>query len=195
MTPQGDRSPKGGNREDGFRAQHESAGREAMRQTSPKRKDNEMTEDLIARLRGELQRQCSAGAGVFHEDHEVGLWQVSADLDPNGLAQAILTTLEASRSEMPTIWEDPAGKGYPCFERPMTAKEAREEVETLRARVVELEASRTPVSEERAKAAYLEALWSGWRSGLAGEQMDEAYAEESWHRSDAAQPITGENAA
>lgn len=43
------------------------------------------------------------------------------------------------RQEMPTIWEDPAGKGYPCFERPMTPNEARETIDRLGQRVVELE--------------------------------------------------------
>jgi hypothetical protein len=43
-------------------------------------------------------------------------------------------------SEMPTIWEDPAGKGYPCQERPMTPKEASETIDRLSAQVVEMEA-------------------------------------------------------
>lgn len=36
------------------------------------------------------------------------------------------------------------------------------------------------------EAAYLEGVWTGWRSGLAGEQMDDAYARQAWERSDAA---------
>lgn len=34
-------------------------------------------------------------------------------------------------SGMPTILEDPAGKGYPCFERPMTPTEAKECIDRL----------------------------------------------------------------
>lgn len=37
-------------------------------------------------------------------------------------------------ADMPTIWEDPAGKGYPCQERPMTSAEVRDEITRLRAR-------------------------------------------------------------
>jgi hypothetical protein len=43
--------------------------------------------------------------------------------------------------DMPTIWEDPAGKGYPCFERSMTPKEARETIERFGARIAALESA------------------------------------------------------
>jgi hypothetical protein len=36
-----------------------------------------------------------------------------------------LQSVAAATAGMPTIWEDPAGKGYPCFERPMTPAEAK----------------------------------------------------------------------
>ena len=35
------------------------------------------------------------------------------------------------------------------------------------------------------QAAFTEGLWAGWRSGLAGEQMDDVYAAKSWSASDA----------
>lgn len=71
----------------------------------------------------------------------------TSHLRPHDLRQC----LAALESRPPTIWEDPAGKGYPCFERPMTPQEARETIERLSARVVELE-SRPAPTEERMQA-------------------------------------------
>lgn len=45
-----------------------------------------------------------------------------------------ITHLRTILADMPTIWEDPAGKGYPCQERPMTSAEVRDEITSLRAR-------------------------------------------------------------
>lgn len=43
-----------------------------------------------------------------------------------------------------------------------------------------------PAAEgEVTQAAFTEGLWAGWRSGLAGEQMDDDYAARSWLASDA----------
>lgn len=43
-----------------------------------------------------------------------------------------------------------------------------------------------PAAEgEVTQAAFTEGLWAGWRSGLAGEQMDDGYAARSWLASDA----------
>lgn len=45
--------------------------------------------ELIAPVRDEIVRQCEIGAGSIHIDGETGLWQVNADLDPNGLLAAL----------------------------------------------------------------------------------------------------------
>ena len=47
--------------------------------------------------------------------------------------------MSGDEQHMPTIWEDPAGKGYPCFERPMTPNEARETIERWGMRLALLE--------------------------------------------------------
>lgn len=65
------------------------------------------------------------------------------------------TSQEGER--MPTLWEDPAGKGYPCFERPMTPNEARETIDRLSAQIVAYENAATPtpptLSEDLREAA------------------------------------------
>ncbi|HEX8418966.1 MAG TPA: hypothetical protein VF638_03025 [Sphingomonas sp.] len=50
------------------------------------------TTGLMDRLRVEIERQCSIGAGMFEIDGGIdqsGLWGISADLDPIGLASAL----------------------------------------------------------------------------------------------------------
>jgi hypothetical protein len=47
----------------------------------------------------------------------------------------------SGEADMPTIWEDPAGKGYPCFEWPLTLKEANAMIERFGTRIVELESA------------------------------------------------------
>lgn len=42
-------------------------------------------------------------------------------------------------ADMPTIGEDPAGKGYPCFFRPMTPLECKETFERLAQRAIDAE--------------------------------------------------------
>jgi hypothetical protein len=58
--------------------------------------------------------------------------------------------------DMPTIWVDPAGKGYPCFERRMTPKECREAIEMYEKRILELERQRIPRSDGEVRAQALE---------------------------------------
>lgn len=58
--------------------------------------------------------------------------------DINHDAATEIEALRALLADMPTVWEDPAGKGYLCQERPMTPAEARAEIEALRARETEL---------------------------------------------------------
>ena len=49
-----------------------------------------------------------------------------------------------------------------------------------------IEALTPPAAEgDVTQAAFTEGLWAGWRSGLAGEQMDDVYAAKSWSASDA----------
>jgi hypothetical protein len=55
------------------------------------------------------------------------------------LLPAIKALIE-ERDGMPTIWEDPAGKGYPCFERRMTAAECKETIERFADRLAASEA-------------------------------------------------------
>lgn len=45
--------------------------------------------------------------------------------------RALLAEIASYKAAMPTVWEDPAGKGYFCYERPMTPAEAKEAVERL----------------------------------------------------------------
>lgn len=50
--------------------------------------------DELRALRTEIERQCDIGAGTFTIDDgygQSGLWQVNADLDPNGLKNALAT--------------------------------------------------------------------------------------------------------
>jgi hypothetical protein len=49
--------------------------------------------------------------------------------------------LRGELAALPIIWEDPAGKGYPCFSRPMTAAECADLLARYSARVIELEAA------------------------------------------------------
>ncbi len=60
------------------------------------------------------------------------------DLEDRG---ALAPAGAGEASEMPTIWEDPACKGYPCFERPMTPAECKQMIDRLSDRVTELEAT------------------------------------------------------
>lgn len=69
---------------------------------------------------------------------------------------AALSTHQPDDREMPTIWEDPAGKGYPCFERPMTAKEARETIDRYAARIAKLEAAQPDDKLVEALAVFCE---------------------------------------
>jgi len=71
-------------------------------------------------------------------DYRHSLYRIWSPLRDAILAR-INSTPMASDSEMPTIWEDPAGKGYPCFERPMTPRECKETIDGLMARIGELE--------------------------------------------------------
>jgi hypothetical protein len=50
-------------------------------------------EEITRVLKAELDRQCSIGAGSFHVEHETGLWELAADIDPNGLRRALLRAL------------------------------------------------------------------------------------------------------
>lgn len=50
-----------------------------------------------------------------------------------------LQSVAAATAGMPTIWEDPAGKGYPCFERPMTPAEAKDAIDRDGQMIVRLE--------------------------------------------------------
>jgi hypothetical protein len=66
----------------------------------------------------------------FLADHDDG---DRADAGTNPLMLAHIADFRAALAtpthpDWPTIWEDPAGKGYPCFERPMTIKEINEAV-------------------------------------------------------------------
>lgn len=70
-------------------------------------------------------------------DVRAGLWDKVTGLQ--AFARHRIEATRAALADMPTIWEDPAGKGYPCFERPMTPAEARETVERYVRRIVELE--------------------------------------------------------
>lgn len=60
---------------------------------------------------------------LMSTDHPVSQWEreFAAAIDAHRLQ-----SVAAATAGMPTIWEDPAGKGYPCFERPMTPAEVRE---------------------------------------------------------------------
>lgn len=55
-------------------------------------------------------------------------------------AADLIESLSAAQDQMPTIWEDPAGKGYPCFERPMTPAECRDTIERYQAEIASLSA-------------------------------------------------------
>lgn len=63
----------------------------------------------------------------------------AADLES---AIARITELEAhiaaEQAAMPTIWEDPAGKGYPCFGCPMTPAEAKAAIDRYAQEVIAL---------------------------------------------------------
>lgn len=52
-----------------------------------------MGDKHTAKLRAEIERQCSIGAGTIKIDEgyleATGLWMVNADLDPRGLARAL----------------------------------------------------------------------------------------------------------
>lgn len=54
------------------------------------------------------------------------------------------------RAEMPTIWEDPAGKGYPCFERPMTPSEAKDTIDWYGRMLAKLQNALNPFADIRA---------------------------------------------
>jgi len=53
-------------------------------------------EDVRRAVVAELDRQESIGAGNFHTDHITGLWEICADIDPNGFCDAILALITAS---------------------------------------------------------------------------------------------------
>lgn len=58
--------------------------------------------DGVERLRAEIERQCSIDAGTFTVDDgfaQSGLWQINADLDPNGLASALAVTPKAPATD------------------------------------------------------------------------------------------------
>jgi hypothetical protein len=58
--------------------------------------------------------------------------------DENPLVQAFARFEASLSTDMPVIWEDPAGKGYPCFSRPMTPTEARETLDRRAAQIIDL---------------------------------------------------------
>lgn len=66
--------------------------------------------EAIARaVEAELDRQVGIGAGMFCTDHETGLWEINADIDPHAFISAILAALSntpAASSRAGEGWTD-----------------------------------------------------------------------------------------
>ena len=93
------------------------------------------TQKLAERLRKRIAAQIERGGDMLYHGQP----------DPLDVALlARITALEAQVSayerDMPTILTDPAGKGYACFERPMTPAEAKRCIEDYGVQVSALEA-------------------------------------------------------
>lgn len=74
------------------------------------------------------------------DTRQIVRWAYIHPLPPrNEIAAAVEAERKHIESEMPTTWYDPAGKGYPCFERPMTASECRQLMDFLSDKIFELE--------------------------------------------------------
>lgn len=87
---------------------------------------------------------------------------------------AEIEALRAILAEMPTVMEDPAGKGYPCQERPMTPAEARDVIEALRAREAELRRKLDEVV--KALTCCLQRLEGNWDATREVEMVRSALA-------------------
>lgn len=65
------------------------------------------------------------------------------------LSQAFARHRLAALAGMPTIYEDPAGKGYPCFERPMTPAECKAQMEEYGSALADAERKLEEARRER----------------------------------------------
>ncbi|WBO23909.1 hypothetical protein [Sphingomonas abietis] len=78
----------------------------------------------------------------------------------------VISAITKLLADMPTIWEDPAGKGYPCFERPMTPAECRAAIEAARAASDDWRPIETAPSDECVTIAR-KGQFDGWQIAMA----------------------------
>lgn len=114
----------------------------------------------------------AADAGVTQEDRvaaeEIGGFIASwhefnrSDDYEQGCEAAMrfrLQSVAAATAGMPTIWEDPAGKGYPCFERPMTPAEARATIDLYEREIARMQEALTAIAEQQEHEIALDPDW------------------------------------
>lgn len=79
---------------------------------------------------------------------------------------AKIDRLTGERDALPTVGEDPAGKGYPCFFRPMTAQEINDLIASQTARAHAAEQRCADIIEQCAKVAdsIEDEYWAKWKS-------------------------------
>ncbi|WP_010337765.1 hypothetical protein [Sphingobium yanoikuyae] len=112
-----------------------------------------------------------ADAGGVTEDDVIGLINIVTDLaEVDALDKAypevwgrldamVNHAVAAATAGMPTIWEDPAGKGYPCFERPMTPAEARDTIDHYGREIARLQEALTAIAEQEEHEIALDPDW------------------------------------
>ncbi|WP_303763854.1 hypothetical protein [Sphingobium yanoikuyae] len=112
-----------------------------------------------------------ADAGGVTEDDVIGLINIVTDLaEVDALDKAypevwgrldamVNHAVAAATAGMPTIWEDPAGKGYPCFERPMTPAEARATIDRYGREIARMREALTAIAEQQEHEIALDPDW------------------------------------